>query len=494
MLLNEQATAENILTRLKTHLIDKAKPGDISIFYFSGHGSQIKNLSTEKSRGLDVTIIPADYFRGVPPVRDKELARIYRQVPKGVSLTVIQDNCFSGGGARGGPTLNRRDLDADPRFVDDPPDRDPKTKQLVAYPDQQENPVLVLAASQADEVAVEKFMPAVSLNRGVFTYALIEALQETPTERMETVFRNVRAKMQSDTQQPVLLGRGRLQEDLLGREAIPVSSIAASVITVKAKTVELRGGVSSGIRVGCELRKIWPGSESHSPVRLKITNTRDLDFSTAEIIGSVENGDIAERDTFRIYSWPPGHEPLLTLYTPQQSLPAAAIQDAALRVKKEVTDAGLVWVDDPTQQLPAWTVRWNGQSWELYGKKLNGKTVDLGTLEANAVRSKITGATGERFLFEAPPPDTLLKNIVLGEGDTAALSVIHESPASADYVLSGVLGSQGLRYAWRRPDRTADEISTVFQQARKDGASSVPWKLALALMKQIDGARRERCQ
>jgi hypothetical protein len=38
ILLNQNATADRILTLLKTHLIDKAKPGDISLFYFAGHG------------------------------------------------------------------------------------------------------------------------------------------------------------------------------------------------------------------------------------------------------------------------------------------------------------------------------------------------------------------------------------------------------------------------------------------------------------------------
>lgn len=480
LVLNERATADAILTALKS-LIDKSEPGDIRLFYFSGHGSQIPNKSTEKPNGLDVTMIPADYFRGVPAIRDKELARIYRQVPKGVSLTVIQDNCYSGGGARGGPALATRDLAADPRTVDDPPDRDPKTKALLPYPDQQENAVLVLAASQADEPAVEKYMEPVSSFRGTFTYALVEALRETPTERIETVFRKVRAKMQS-AQQPVLVGRGRFEKDLLGREAVPLSSIAASVMKVEGRRVDLRGGVSSGIRVGCELRKVWPGDQAHAPLRLKVTNTRDVDFATAEIVGDYAAGDVAERDLFRIYASPAGSDPLLIFYLPPKSLPVAAIEEIGQQVRKQVAEAGLVWVTDPTSQLPDWTLRWNGQSWELYGKKLNGEAVDLGSAPADGVRARLAGARGEQFLFEAPPPETLLQGLELGTGDTAALGVIREHPASADYVLSGVLGDKDLRYAWRRPDLSAGEISQRFERARKEGASLVPWKLALPLM------------
>jgi len=98
----QKATAENILGELQRHLIDAAQRNDISVFYYAGHGSRIVNSLTSNVGGLDSTIIPQDSLLGVPDIRSKELARIYAQAPaKGIHLTVIQDSCYSGGGARG---------------------------------------------------------------------------------------------------------------------------------------------------------------------------------------------------------------------------------------------------------------------------------------------------------------------------------------------------------------------------------------------------------
>src|SRR5258708_21714127 len=102
LLTNKQATADNILNQLQSHLIETARPGDISLFYYAGHGSRIKNTLTQNRSGVDSTIIPADALLGVPDIRSKELARIYALAPaKRIQLTAIQDSCFSGGGARG---------------------------------------------------------------------------------------------------------------------------------------------------------------------------------------------------------------------------------------------------------------------------------------------------------------------------------------------------------------------------------------------------------
>ena len=59
-LTNQEATADEILSAIQKHLIDSAQPGDVSLFYYAGHGSLMRNLSTPKSSGYDSTIVPAD--------------------------------------------------------------------------------------------------------------------------------------------------------------------------------------------------------------------------------------------------------------------------------------------------------------------------------------------------------------------------------------------------------------------------------------------------
>src|SRR5262245_66172034 len=60
VLKNAQATHAGIIDAIRNHLIAKAKPGDIVVFHYSGHGSQMKDVSGKKISGLDETIVPYD--------------------------------------------------------------------------------------------------------------------------------------------------------------------------------------------------------------------------------------------------------------------------------------------------------------------------------------------------------------------------------------------------------------------------------------------------
>ncbi|WP_223210404.1 caspase family protein, partial [Microcystis aeruginosa] len=41
LLTDKEATRENILQAFEEHLIQWAQPGDVVVFHFSGHGSQV---------------------------------------------------------------------------------------------------------------------------------------------------------------------------------------------------------------------------------------------------------------------------------------------------------------------------------------------------------------------------------------------------------------------------------------------------------------------
>jgi len=96
-LLEEKATAQNILDTFQRHLVDAAScPGDIEVFYYSGHGSQIRNRYVRDETApdrFDETLVPYDAADGVPDIRNKELDRLYLKAAlKGVFLTVIADS------------------------------------------------------------------------------------------------------------------------------------------------------------------------------------------------------------------------------------------------------------------------------------------------------------------------------------------------------------------------------------------------------------------
>jgi len=76
LLKNEKATRDNILSGIETYLIKEAVPGDVCVFYFAGHGSQVKNSKSNEPDKKDETLVPADWYRGVGDIRDKELKKV----------------------------------------------------------------------------------------------------------------------------------------------------------------------------------------------------------------------------------------------------------------------------------------------------------------------------------------------------------------------------------------------------------------------------------
>ena len=114
-----QATHEGILKAFRKYLIDDAKKDDVCLFFFSGHGTQIKNSKSSEGDKFDEALVPIDVKRPVTEkkevkeIRDKKLADLYNKaLDKGVKLVVIIDSCHSGSSARGISAGRVKKLDA----------------------------------------------------------------------------------------------------------------------------------------------------------------------------------------------------------------------------------------------------------------------------------------------------------------------------------------------------------------------------------------------
>jgi hypothetical protein len=96
LLLENEATAQNILDTFKRKLVDESScPGDVSLFFYSGHGSEIRNMARleNSTDAYDQTLVPYDAIDGVADIRDKELLRLYAAaVKKGILIKVILDS------------------------------------------------------------------------------------------------------------------------------------------------------------------------------------------------------------------------------------------------------------------------------------------------------------------------------------------------------------------------------------------------------------------
>ena len=97
VVVNQRATKENILHRLRV-ACESSEEGDVIVFYFSGHGSQIRDRDgDELTDYLDEVICPydMDWDRGTF-ITDDDLDALFAEIPEGVLLEAFVDCCFWG--------------------------------------------------------------------------------------------------------------------------------------------------------------------------------------------------------------------------------------------------------------------------------------------------------------------------------------------------------------------------------------------------------------
>jgi hypothetical protein len=95
MMLEKAATTAGIKDGLK-RLVTGAVPGDVVVFHYSGHGSQLP--SKVEADGWEEIICPIDLNWTTKVITDDTLRQIFNAVPNGVNTTVILDCCHSGDG------------------------------------------------------------------------------------------------------------------------------------------------------------------------------------------------------------------------------------------------------------------------------------------------------------------------------------------------------------------------------------------------------------
>jgi len=173
VLTDAEATHANILDAIQKYLADQAAPGDVSFFYYAGHGSQMHNSLTAEEDKQDETTVPADSYKGTMDIRDKEYARAFMKViEKGAVLTAVFDSCHSGSIARGYSRFDRvRALPPDPR----------DSRDDYSGPFPEKRGALIIAAAQDIESAAEG-RDENGNEHGAFTAALMKVLSSAPVD------------------------------------------------------------------------------------------------------------------------------------------------------------------------------------------------------------------------------------------------------------------------------------------------------------------------
>ncbi len=99
LVLDERATKIGIEMRLDW-LTRGAQPGDVLVFFYAGHGSQVRDRDgDELDDRMDEILCPHD-LDWDDPLTDDILNAYFKRVPEGVNLTVIFDCCHSGTATR----------------------------------------------------------------------------------------------------------------------------------------------------------------------------------------------------------------------------------------------------------------------------------------------------------------------------------------------------------------------------------------------------------
>lgn len=97
-------TRQGIIDAVENHLIKQAKPGDVVVFHYSGHGSRVIDPNPIDPDGLNGTMVPNDrQIVGSDKVRDMmgRTLFLWMYALQTENVTVVLDSCHSGGGLRG---------------------------------------------------------------------------------------------------------------------------------------------------------------------------------------------------------------------------------------------------------------------------------------------------------------------------------------------------------------------------------------------------------
>jgi hypothetical protein len=435
ILSNQEATHESIKNEL-SKLTQKAQRGDIVFFYYSGHGSQVKNSLSYDGTGSDQTIVPSDLY----DIRNKELAIIFNEIMDKIGdsgkLTVIFDSCHSGGIARG------KTSHSEPKSRDIPA-IDIDFKDAREYPKIEDRGALVISAAQRNQPAKEA-NDEVGNAVGAFSYALVKALQTAPlNESAERIFMrtNIFLKTTNRYQDPILGGNAtRIKQGLFGDGAsLFKGKITVAVQQKTNQQLTLQGGIELGLSEGTILRKI----QTKDSVQIRIVEAGSIGKSTAEVIkGNVAT--IMLGDFFEVTQFAVPDKPNLSVSIPASNF---SLEDLLRQTKDfvQLSKSGyLQSVTDPIKEIPAMVIQYFQNQWQISNSK-NAQWQILQNLSSETLKRNIPKDT--KVLLQLPAYRSLSEKLKLGENsENNAIKIVSE-PSQANYTLMGIL-KDTLHYGW----------------------------------------------
>lgn len=102
-LFDAQATRQSLVDNLE-RLVSGGRPGDILVFQYSGHGTQMPDDDGDEVDAFDEAFVPIDYGQG-RFLLDDDIGVILSKLAPGAVLTLFMDCCHSGTNSRFAPLV-----------------------------------------------------------------------------------------------------------------------------------------------------------------------------------------------------------------------------------------------------------------------------------------------------------------------------------------------------------------------------------------------------
>jgi metacaspase-1 len=286
-LTNEQATRQGILTAFEEHLIKQAKPDDVVVFHYSGHGSRVFDPNPIVSEpgqkfGLNGTFVPVDSPLPVINPQERSIVNdimghtlfLLMSAVKTENFTAVLDSCYSGDATRGqaGYRLRSREAQAGGRDTQMSLQISPKEK---AYQDNLLSKLqlsrsefvsryragvargIVLAATQPDELAREAQING--FHAGLFTYYLTQYLWQQDSSAGSAIS-NVTKKMPVDDEIQTRLQTPRCEFKVKDYQKQPIYFLSNANSLANAVITERKGNTAKLWLGGVNLEKLKPGA------------------------------------------------------------------------------------------------------------------------------------------------------------------------------------------------------------------------------------------
>ena len=212
-LTDAKATRQGILTAFEEHLIKQAKPGDVVVYHFSGHGSRVADPDGDTPDGLNSTFVPVDSTSAtgtrsqggvVQDIMGRTLFLLMYALQT-ENVTAVLDSCYSGGGTRG--NLQIRSVRGGSQLQATPAEQEYQQRWLSTLnlsPEEYKRlrrqgvaKGVVIASTKPDQVAADTAFNDVYA--GAFTYVMTQYLwQQTRNEALGSAGTSLSAESAQD--------------------------------------------------------------------------------------------------------------------------------------------------------------------------------------------------------------------------------------------------------------------------------------------------------